>query len=161
MRAIALSIFWWTVTVLTLVLLDDLLFGPVFWAIAVWNRPAATIIAFLVSMIVQIWLVRAGTKEVPGKAASFMLKRLMLDRKNKEIEKRDQEIKAKSAKIGGAIMISPLIGGVLPVLLLHKHQFSRATVLKVAWVTIPIYAIEFMAIHGGYGLGHIANMLFR
>jgi hypothetical protein len=131
-----------------------------FWAIAVWNQTGATLLAFAVSLLFQLWLVRAGTSSSPGRIARFMLKRLMLERKNPEIERREEEIKAKSAKIGGAIMVSPLIGGVLPVLLLHKHHFSRSTSLKVAWITSLIYAIEFGLLHGGYGFGQITHSIF-
>lgn len=160
MRVIALSIFWWTVTVLTLFVMDDMVFGPVFWAISVWSQVGATVLAFVISLLFQLWLVRAGTSSNPGRVAKFMLKRLMLERKNPEVEKREEKIKAKSAKISGAILVSPLIGGVLPILLLYKHQFSRNTTLEVAWATTFIYAIEFCLLHGGYGFGRIAHSIF-
>ncbi len=161
MRKYLVSAFWWTITVLTLFILDDLVFGPVFWTIAVWNQLAATVIAFAASWAFGMWLIIAGMRPAPSRAASFLLKRLMLERKNEEIAAREASIRKQAWSVAGAFLVTPLIGAVIPVLLLNKKQaMSHAQLLRLALVLTALYATEFALIHGGYGLGAIAHSIF-
>ena len=152
LRAVALNVFWWAATFAVLFLLDDMMFGPIYWALSAWSRPFSTVMAFLGSLALQQWLVRAGTKEEPGRLARWALKRLSLERKNKEIAKREGQLRGKALGYLGAALVSLLIGGVIPILILQKYTATnRKRLLRFAWVTTIIYAAEFAALHGGYG----------
>lgn len=155
------GIFWWGITLITLFILDDLLFGPVFWVLSVVDPVLSTGAAFIASVIFQNWLIRAGLKEQPNKAATFFLKRLMLERKNTEIAKREESIKHRAASAAGALMVTPLIGAVIPVLLLNKHNLMSTDKLRRFSVLLTfVYGIEFALIHGGYGIGAIIRAVF-
>jgi hypothetical protein len=141
--------------------MDDLLFGWIFWTLSVWNQLFSTIIAFCISVPFQQWLIRKGIAEEPGRIASWLLNGLALKRRNVEVEKREEKIRAKSVKLVGAVLVSPLIGGVLPILILNKHGVDRKTLLRLSIITTVIYAAEFAALHGGYGFGSALNHLIR
>jgi hypothetical protein len=47
-----------------------------------------------------------------------------------------------------AVLLAPIIGGVLPPLLLHKRGWSRGAVVRVGVLTSVIYAAEFSLLHG-------------
>lgn len=161
MRAIARSLIWWSITIVSLFILDDLIFGPVFWSLSVWNQPIATVMAFLSSLTIQQWLVQAGVSENHGKVAAFALKQLSLERKNKEIASREMEIRSHAKNFAGAVLVSPLIGGVVPILILNKYSVADKTkLLKFSWLPTIIYAIEFALLHGGYGIGSAVHHIF-
>ena len=153
---IAQGIFWWIVTLTTLIIVDDLLFGPFFWALALWSAPVATIIAFAASYAMQIWLIRAGTRPDMGRIARAMLARMMLGHKREEIAVRETSLKERSATIAGAFIMTPIIGGVLPALLLAKRGVD---VTRLSYLLALIYSIEFAAIHGGYGFGWLVRVM--
>lgn len=165
MRAIALNIFWWAVTLVVLFVIDDLMYGPIFWAISVWNQLLATILAFVFSVVFDVWLIRICTVEKPNRVAAYAIKRLRLEPKDTEVAKsevvkREDKMKAYAGRYLGAVIVSPILGAVLPVLILHKYRTAnRATLLKFAWIPVVIYAIEFALLHGGYGIGAIWNHL--
>ena len=71
----------WVVTIVTLIVLDDLVFGPIFWALARWQGSAvAATVAFVVYFVAQIFIVHQGTRPEPHRLAAFFLRRLRLER---------------------------------------------------------------------------------
>lgn len=149
------SLFWWFITILTLFVLDDMLFGPIFWALSLASQTVATVLAFCIPIATQQWLIREGTKDEQAKIAKFALTKLSLERKNSQISEREEQIKAKSVRYFGAAAVAPLIGGVIPTLVLYKQGFPRASVLRFSWIPTILYAAEFAAIHGGWGVGGV------
>lgn len=150
------SIFWWSITLATLIVVDDLLVGPMFWTLSVWSAPGATLIAFVVSLAAQTWLVRASIKPEPGRIARAMLNRLLLGHKNKEIAARELSFKNRSVTLTGAIFSTLVVGSVIPTIVLAKQGIDVA---RITYLLACIYAIEFAAIHGGYGLGGLARLV--
>lgn len=146
--------FWWFLTIVTLFVLDDLLFGPFFWMLALIGPLFSTLVAFMFSVMFQIWLVRACLKPEPGKLPAFLLSRLMLERKNAEIAKRESSVKRRATSVVGALLVTPLIGGVIPSLLLHRHGvLSDHKIKRLSLLFALIYGLEFALLHGGYGFG--------
>lgn len=140
---------WWSLTIVTLVIVDDLTFGPVFWLLArLGGTAVAVVTAFLIYSIAQVLLVRQGTSEQPHRLASWFLSRLQLERKRPEIASREKRLYAKVAGYGSAVLAAPVVGGVLPPLLLHKAGFGRNDVRRLSVVTSAIYAAEFAFLHG-------------
>ena len=148
--------FWWSITLATLIVVDDLLVGPMFWALSVWSATGATLIAFAVSFAVQTWLVRASIKPEPGKIAHAMLSRLSLGHKNKGIAARELSLKNRSATLTGAIVSTLVVGGVIPTIMLAKQGVDVA---RITYLLACIYSVEFAAIHGGYGLGGLVRFV--
>lgn len=159
-RTLIESLFWWTVTILTLFLLDDMLFGPFFWTLSLVSQVGATAAAFCIPIATQQWLIRQGTREYPAKVAVFALTKLSLERKNKNISNKEDQIKARASKYIGAALVAPLIGGVIPTLILYKQGFPRESVLRFSWIPTIIYAAEFATLHGGWGFGALLRVLF-
>lgn len=154
------GMFWWVVTIITLFILDDLLFGPLFWAIALWSQQGSTAIAFMASVIFQNWLINACLKEHPSRMAKFFLERLMLQRKNEEIAEREESVKRTVTSAAGAIAVTPLIGAVIPTLLLNKRQrMDRKVIKPFSFFLTLIYGTEFALLHGGYGFGALVRAL--
>lgn len=156
------AVFWWTITIITLFVLDDLVFGPIFWGLAVFTTPiVATVVAFCSSWAFGTWLVRAGLKDEPSKLAQGMLNRLMLGHKNSHIHRREESLKRNVASAAGALVVTPLVGGVIPSLLLRKHELMAVdSIRRYSVLLCAIYALEFAAIHGGYGFGAAARGIF-
>lgn len=153
-------VFWWGITLVTLLVLDDLLFGPVFWSLAVVNPGLSTVAAFVASVSFQQWLVHASLRPRQGKFALFFLQRLSLKRKNSEIASREDSLRRTAASVVGALAVTPLIGGVIPILLLNKHQMMERGKLRLFSVLLAvIYACEFALLHGGYGLGAVVRAI--
>lgn len=148
--------FWWSITLAVLIVVDDLLVGPMFWTLSVWSAPGATLIAFVVSLVAQTWLVRASIKPEPGKIARAMLNRLLIGHKNKEIASRERSLKNRSATVTGAIFSTLIIGSVIPTIVLAKQGMN---VTRITYLLACIYAVEFAAIHGGYGLGGLVRLV--
>lgn len=155
---IAQAVFWWGVTILTLFILDDLVFGPAFWAIALWSPTVATVLAFIASVVFQTWLISAVVKRERSKLSSFFLQRFMLERNNKEVARRENALKRQAASVAGAILVTPLMGSVVPIIVLHEHQVMGVKQLRLfALFLSVVYATEFALIHGGYGIGAIVR----
>lgn len=153
------ALFWWGVTLVTLIILDDMVFGPIFWGLATYNRLLSTIVAFFASWFFGFWLVYAGLKDEPGRLANFFLKRLMLGHKTRQIREREEKLSHTVASGAGALLVTPIIGGVIPSLLLRKYELMRAgTVRKYAMILTAVYAVEFAAIHG-WGVNSIFSLL--
>jgi hypothetical protein len=144
--AIALG---WVITVLALVILDDLMFGPAFWALARWQGPEiAAIVAFCIYFCAQIFLVRQGTRDDPHALAAFALRRLGLERPTARRRRHEEQIRARVLGGGSAILLSPVIGGVVPPMLLWHRGLEAKFVRRVSVVTAAIYAGEFSLLHG-------------
>jgi hypothetical protein len=146
--------------------MDDLTFGPIFWAISAWNKLYGTIAAFVFSVVADLWIIRICMAEQPNRFARWALKRLSLvrtsERKNEQVEVREKKIMSKVVSYTGATIASLLLGAVIPVLLLKKHAIgSRATLLRFSWIPVIIYAVEYAGIHGGYGIGGLADGLWN
>jgi hypothetical protein len=157
---LARGLWWWAITIVTLVLVDDFVFGPIFWSLALVSRATAVMLAFLASWIYGTWLVFRGTREQPGRIAQFLLNRLWLERSNPEIAQRTQKVHKSVTSAVAATLATPFIGGVLPALILHKRDLiPLAQVRRLAVFLCALYAVEFAAIHG-YGLGGAARAVF-
>jgi hypothetical protein len=152
---LARGLFWWCVTVLVLVIVDDLVFGPVFWSIALLSRPAAVIFAFCASWAFGTWLVFRGTREDPGRVARFFLNRLWLERRNPDIAQRERRVREAVTSTIAATVATPFIGGVVPSLVLYKRDaMPVGQIRRLAVFLAALYAVEFAAIHG-YGFGGV------
>lgn len=139
---------WWAATLITLALLDDLTFGPFFWLTARLGQWwMAVALVYVIYVPVQIWLVARGTVDDPGRIADFFLRRLDLERRSAAIADRERSIRQRVVGVGSALLLSLLIGGVLPPLLLWRRGHSRSTVRRLAAVTSVIYATEFAVLH--------------
>ncbi|MGA0237068.1 MAG: hypothetical protein ACO3PD_01560 [Acidimicrobiales bacterium] len=138
---------WWFVTFVTLVVIDDLTYGPIYWALGAFIGPVAAVIAFVVYVVAQLFLINRGVRDEPGRIARWLLDRLMLTRKEAEVAKREAVLHERVTGVVLAMMLAPIIGGVLPALLLHKRGWSQGAVTRVGMVTSVIYAVEFSLLH--------------
>lgn len=140
---------WWLITIVTLVVLDDLTFGPFFWLIArLAGSTIAVALVFAVYIPAQVYLVRRGTEDQPGRIAAFFLDRLDLSRRHPRIREREKALRARVGGSVSAILSSLVIAGVLPPLLLWKAGYSTRFVRRISWVTATVYAAEFAFLHG-------------
>lgn len=159
-KRVASFIFWWGVTLVTLVLIDDLVFGPVFWMLSQVNAVMATATAFGVSLVFQLWVNWAGLQPEPGRTARFFINRLMAAHKRSQVVEREESVRRMIVSGASATAISLLVGGVLPIIFLHRRQMMDVGRLRrLAVLTSTIYAIEFALIHGGYGLGAVVGWM--
>lgn len=141
--------FWWSITVVVLVVLDDVTFGPVFWTLAVTVGPVVSFLAAMsVYVPVQVWLVHRATEPEPGRAAAWMLRRLYLNRRVRRVARNEQRIHGRVVGALSAVALSPVVGGVLPPLVLNSSGYDRVFVRRVSWVTATAYALTFAVIHG-------------
>ncbi len=148
-RRILGLVFWWGATLAVLLVLDDLTIGPLFWALAGWQgRVVATVVAFVVYAVTQIAVVVDATRERPSRATSWFLRRLDLQRRSAAIAANEARVKAEVVGGGTAVLVSPLIGGVIPPLVLGRQGFPRPFVRRVGVVTSIVYAGEFAFLHG-------------
>ncbi len=140
---------WWLATVLTLVVLDDLTFGPAFWVVARLAGPLVAVIAiFCVYVPAQLVILKGATSDSPGRATSFFLRRLDLERRKPQLARNEQQLRSKVVGAGSAVLLSLVIGGVLPPLLLWRRGADRRFVLRLGVVTSFVYAAEFALLHG-------------
>ncbi len=140
---------WWLVTIATLVVLDDLVFGPVFWIIArTLGAPWAVVAVFAVYMPAQLFLVDRGSREEPGRVAAWWLHRLDLERRSRRIQENVESVRARVTGGFVAVLLSPVIGGVLPPLLLWRQGWDRRYVRAVSLPCAAAYAATFALVHG-------------
>jgi len=143
------TIGWWAATLLTLVVLDDLTFGPAFWLISLLGSPLAGFLTALAIYVpAQVLLVRAGTSDDPHAIARWFLDRLDLHRRFEGIATREKSLRSRVTGGVSACLLSVLIGGVIPPLVLWRHGHGQAFVRRLSYVTATIYAVEFAVIHG-------------
>lgn len=140
---------WWAATVLTLVVLDDLTFGPAFWALARLAGPLVAVVAiFCIYVPAQLLILKGATSDTPGRATSFFLRRLDLERRNPQLARNEQQLRSKVVGAGSAVVLSLVIGGVLPPLLMWRRGAERGFVLRLGVATSVVYAAEFAVLHG-------------
>ena len=147
------TFYYWCALFVTLVVVDDLTFGWIFWLVAQIHPLLSAAVAFVASWCLSYWLTLQGMKESRGKIASWLLSRLQLERKNSELEQREQRLLTKITSIGIAIPMSLLFGGVVVTLWLLRRGIvtaQRARVLAF-WLS-AVYAVEFAVVHG-FGIG--------
>ncbi len=143
------TVAWWLATVLTLVVLDDLTFGPAFWALSRLADPAVAVIAiFAIYVPAQVLIVVQATGDAPSRPARFFLRRMDLERRNEQIAHHEESLRSHVVGAGSAVAVTLLIAGVLPPLLLWRHGWARRRVLALAVVTAVVYAAEFALLHG-------------
>lgn len=143
------TVFWWAVTLAVLAVLDDLTFGPAFWVIARIAGPLWGFTAVVGLYVpVQLWLVSRGTSDDPGPVARWFLDRLYLSRRIEAVARNEQQIHSRVVGAVSSIVVSPVIGGVLPPLILSARGFSHGFVRRTAWATSILYAFTFGMIHG-------------
>jgi hypothetical protein len=140
---------WWALTLLLLLVLDDLVLGPVFWSISVWKGPVVAVALILVTYIpVQMYFVLRATTDDPGRVTTFYLGRLDVHRRSAQVQRNTDVL---SRKVGGAtsaVLLSPLVGGVLPCLVLWRQGHSRRFVCTLALTTSTVFALVYAALHG-------------
>jgi len=142
-------LFWWIATVATLVVLDDLTFGPFFWLLARLTEAwIACVAIFAIYVPAQVYIVRRATEEHPGRFAGIFLSRLDLARRRPEISDREQHLRQRVTGGVSAVVSSVLIAGVLPPLLLWRLGYGVAFVRRISYATSTVYATEFALLHG-------------
>ena len=147
------TLYYWTLLLITLIIVDDLTFGWIFWALAQVHPFVSASAALIIYWSVGYWITIRGLKPEPGKFASAMLSRLQLDRGNPELRIREEVLKQRIRTVGTAIPMSLLFGGVVVTLWLRRRGViddQRARV--VAFWLCGLYALEFAVIHG-FGIG--------
>lgn len=148
-QPILVTIGWWAATLATLIVLDDLTFGPVFWLISVLGSPKlGFLVAFAVYVPVQILLVRAATSDEPHRILAAILGRLELDRRSAHVAQREKQLHARVTSGAMAVLLSFAIGGVLPPLVLWRAGHPTAYVRRLSVLTSTAYALEFALLHG-------------
>lgn len=146
---LAVVLWWWAVTLAVLVVLDDLTFGPFFWAISRLAGPGWAMAAvYAVYVPVQLFLVRRGTAEEPGPVAHWFLRRLDLERRFERVTHNEQRLRSGVVGAGSAVLLSLVIGGVLPPLLLWRRGYPVEFVRRLSVLTAFVYATEFALLHG-------------
>lgn len=148
-QSVGLTVWWWFVTLVTLVVLDDLTFGPFFWAVArlmgaVWAVAAV----YAIYIPAQMFLVVRGTADSPGPVADWFLRRLDLQRRYSEVAQREGLLRSKIVGGLSSVAFSLLIGGVIPPLILWRQGYPRTFVIRIALLTSTVYATEFAVLHG-------------
>lgn len=140
---------WWLLTIATLVVLDDLAFGPFFWTLSRMAGPlVAAAAVYLIYVPAQLWIVSRGMTDRPGRFASFFLSRLDLERRSASVAEVERNIRQKVTGVSTAILLSLVLGGVIPPLTMWRNGYGRATVHRVSVVTAALYATEFALLHG-------------
>ncbi len=148
-QRVAVTIWWWFVTVLTLVVLDDLTFGPFFWAISRVAGPWWAVAAvYAVYLPAQLFLVERGMRDEPGRIAAWFLRRLDLRRRYHQVSRNESHLRTRVVGVVSALVMSVFIAGVLPPLILWREGFDRVDVRRVAVLTSLVYATEFALLHG-------------
>ena len=139
----------WVVTVVTLVVLDDLVFGPIFWALARWQGSAvAATVAFVVYFVAQIFIVHQGTRPEPHRAGCVLPASPRPRAGFRPTRRHEEEIRSRVLGAGSAILLSPVIGGVVPPMVLWHRGHPARFVRRLSVVTAAVYASEFALLHG-------------
>ncbi len=155
------TLYYWIELFAFLVVIDDLAFGWIFWGLAQVHPLVSAIAALAIYWNVGYWLLIRGLNPNPGKLARKMLNRLQLERKNPELQARQDQLKSKVTSVAVAVPMSLLIGGVLTVLWLRRRNaVSQDGAYRLGFWLCGLYALEFALIHG-LGIGSGISMLIR
>lgn len=144
---------YWAMLLIAMVVLDDLTFGWIFWAIAQISPLLSAGVAVVFYWAMGYWITLRGLAPNPGRVATRLLKRLQLERKNPELRIREDELKLKMTSIITAVPLSLLFGGVVSTLWLWRNGVVNTPKARsVAFWLCGLYALEFGFIHG-FGIG--------
>nr|AGC72549.1 hypothetical protein [uncultured bacterium A1Q1_fos_862] len=88
-----------------------------------------------------------GTADDPGRVASFFLRRLDVERRNPQVASREDKLRGRIVGAGSALVLTLLLAGVLPCLLLWRRGYSRPFVLRLAVPASMLYAAEYAFLH--------------
>lgn len=147
------TLYYWTLLLITLVVLDDLTFGWIFWALAQIHPLVSASFALVIYWGLGYWITLRGLAPQPGKLAGWFLNRLQLERKNPELRVREQQLKDMITSIGVAFLMALLFGGVLTTLWLRRREVvDDQQARKLAFWLCGLYALEFALLHG-LGIG--------
>ena len=147
------TLYYWTLLLIVLLIADDLTFGWIFWALAQIHPFVSAAAALVVYWTIGYWVTLRGLKPNPGKIAGWFLRRLQLERKNPELQSRQERLKAKITSIVVGIPMSLLFGGVVTTLwLCRRNIIDDHKARQVAFWLCGLYAIEFTLIHA-LGIG--------
>lgn len=153
------TLYYWTLLLITLVVLDDLTFGWIFWALAQIHPMLSALVALCVYWALGYWLTIRGLSPVPGKLAARFLNRLQLERKNPELRDRQDQLKNRITSIAWAVPMSLLLGGVVTTLWLRRRGVVSDTgAYRLGFWLCGLYALEFAFIHG-FGIGGSLRLL--
>lgn len=142
------TLYYWLLLLLTLLILDDLVFGWIFWALAQFNLVGTIVFAIVTSWVFGYWLTLRGLKPHPGRIAKFLLSRLQLERKNEELQRRERQIRDKLVSSGAAVPMTLLFGGVVATLWLRRQgAIDDVQARRLAFWLSGVYALEFAFIH--------------
>lgn len=145
---------------MTLVVLDDLIFGPIAWGLAQIDPWLAVIVSFAAMWGGSYWLVLRGLAPSPGPVASALLRRLQLERRNPELTAREASLKSRITSVGVAVPMSLLFGGVVTSLwLIRREVVDEGQIRQVALVLTFLYAVEFVLLHAVGGGRLLAEAL--
>ncbi len=156
------AVYYWILLLASLVVLDDLLFGWIFWALALVHPIFSAVIAFAACWGISYWLVLEGLRAEPKKVAAILLARFGLERKNPEIARREHSLKKKLASVGAAVPMTLLFGGVVTTLWLRRRAVIPTDSLarRTGAYLTAVYAVEFMLLHA-LGIGGGLFLTFR
>ena len=149
------NLFWWTALLVTLIVVDDLLFGPIAWGLAQISVWLAAVVGFTAMWGFSYWLVLVGLRPDPPRLAQAMLRRLQLERRSAELQAREASLKERLTSVGIAIPMSLLFGGVVTSLWLRRRDVVNDTqVRRLALYLTALYACEFVLLHA-FGGGRL------
>lgn len=147
------TLYYWTLLLITLVIVDDLTFGWIFWALAQIHPFVSAGTALAIYWVNGYLITIRGLRPQPGKIAGWFLKRLQLERKNYELRAREEQLKAKLTSVAIGIPMSLLFGGVLTTLWLRRRNVINDRQAKqIAFGLCGLYALEFAVLHS-LGIG--------
>lgn len=154
------TLYYWAALFVTLLVVDDLTFGWIFWGISQFNLLASAVAALVIYWGIGYWVTLRGLSPNPGKWASKLLNWLQLDHsKNPELHLREEQLQAKITSVAVAVPMSLLFGGVFTTLwLLRRNVINDHRARRVAiWLT-GLFALEVAAIHA-VGIGGLILFL--
>jgi hypothetical protein len=152
-RAWLAAAWWWLGLVAALVIMDDLMFGSVFWVLSLVLGNYATLAAFVLSFAAQLALSWAAMRRFPHPWVGGAVNRLLPVRKHLEYQQRQESLLQRAVSSVGAVLVSLLVGGVLPVVLMYRRGGDVGRLRKLAVITAAVYAAEFALLHGNSGMG--------
>ncbi len=106
-RRLVAFVFWWAATLAVLIVLDDLVFGPIFWLLGAGSARWSPRDAFAIYFVAQFFIVWQGTRDDPLRLAAFFLRRLRLERRHHTTRPHEEEIRARVVGGGSAVLLAP------------------------------------------------------
>lgn len=147
------TLFYWMWLLVMLIVVDDLTFGWIFWALAQVNPLISAAAALVIYWAMGYWITLRGLRPNPGKVAGWFLNQLQLERRNAELRYRQESLKTRMVSIGTAVPMAILFGGVVVTLWLRRRGvIDDNRTRSVAFWLCGLYALEFALIHG-FGIG--------